>query len=364
MLGQIGLENFKSWQQVDIDLAPITLLFGTNSSGKTSILQALLFLLQTAEKTSWETVNFGGANDYVNLGSFRDVVFNHDQQREIMIGLRWWAADWYSGKAVIRYEEGIAKIKFDVDLARLFSAYGVNLNNNSPSISYLGPLREYPQRSYLWSGATPKKIEPDGENAIAVLVASERSGDELQKEVAKWLLKMELVDGFSTKALDPDRRFYETLVKIGDVETALVDVGFGVSQVLPVITTLFFVPEYSTVLLEQPELHLHPRAQAHLADLFLHIAETRKLQLIVESHSEHLLRRLQRRIAEAEMPFTTPENIKMYFCEKGKNGSTIQPVVVDDFGQIKNWPEGFFGDITGDLEKLAMAAVQRSQNGN
>ncbi|MEP6987906.1 MAG: DUF3696 domain-containing protein, partial [Chloroflexota bacterium] len=130
------------------------------------------------------------------------------------------------------------------------------------------------------------------------------------------------------------------------------------------ITTLFFVPEGSVVLLEQPELHLHPSAQAHLADLFLHVAKERHLQLIVESHSERLLRRLQRRIAEVESPFATPDNIRMYFCQKGDNGSTIEQVKVDTFGQVLNWPENFFGDITGDLEAMTFAALQRSRNGH
>jgi predicted ATPase len=69
MLTRIQLENFKSWRKLDIELAPLTILFGTNSSGKTNIIQALLFLMQTAGKTNWEAVNLGGSkSDYVNLG--------------------------------------------------------------------------------------------------------------------------------------------------------------------------------------------------------------------------------------------------------------------------------------------------------
>lgn len=362
MLTRIQLENFKSWRELDIELAPLTMLFGANSSGKSSVLQALLLLLQTEERTTWESINMGGGvNDYVDLGSYRDIVFGHDLTKKIWIALGW--NNQPPDGLEMEYKND--EIDFDVSdyLVDWFVDLSTNIVNRESSIHYLGPLRQHPQRSYLWSGATPKRIEPDGENAVAALVSSERSKDDVHKQVAEWLVRMELVDAFATKSLDSEKRFYETVVKIGATESALLDVGFGISQVLPVITTLFFVPEGSTVLLEQPELHLHPRAQAHLADLFLHVAETRKLQLIVESHSEHLLRRLQRRIAEAETPFASPENIKMYFCEKGKNGSTIQKVEVDSYGQIQNWPEGFFGDITGDLEKMAVAALQRPQNG-
>src|SRR4051812_26343811 len=85
MLKHIHLENFKSWRELDIDLAPLTLLFGTNSSGKSSVLQALLFLQQSVEKDS---VNFGGGtNDYVNLGSYIDVVYEHDESIPVRINI-------------------------------------------------------------------------------------------------------------------------------------------------------------------------------------------------------------------------------------------------------------------------------------
>jgi predicted ATPase len=180
-------------------------------------------------------------------------------------------------------------------------------------------------------------------------------------KVAEWLKKLGLVSEFQLKPIDGMKRFYEPRVKVGSEQTdnSLIDVGFGISQVLPVITQLFSVPEHSIVLLEQPELHLHPSAQAGLADLFLEVAETRHLQLIIESHSEHLLARLQRRIAESENAFASPEHIKMYFCEPGEEGSTIQPVEVDRFGQIANWPKNFFGDISGDLEAMSRAGLKR-----
>lgn len=106
-------------------------------------------------------------------------------------------------------------------------------------------------------------------------------------------------------------------------------------------------------------MHLHPSAQAHLADLLIHVAKTRNLQVIVESHSEHLLTRLQRRIAEPEYDFATPDNIKMYFCTPGENGSSCEEVKVSRFGQIINWPENFFGDTGADLEAMTRAGIAR-----
>jgi predicted ATPase len=231
-------------------------------------------------------------------------------------------------------------------------------------LAYLGPLRQSPQRNYLWTSSIPQVIEPSGKNAVEALIASavmHSHNIDLLEHVEYWLIELGLVSKFGVEPIDRDKRYYETRVKIGDakMENSLLDVGFGVSQILPVLTMLFFVPEGSVVLIEQPELHLHPSAQAHLADLFLHVAETRNLQLIVESHSEHLLRRFQRRIAEAQFTFATSQNVKAYFCKLEAGESQIDGVEVDEYGQIRNWPDNFFGDLGGDLDAMMNAALER-----
>ncbi len=368
MFTHLRLENFKSWRELDIDLAPVTILFGTNSSGKSSILQSILLLLQSYETQGIDYIDFGGGRgDYVDLGGFQQVVFNHDLTKSIKIYFNY--AHRYSKEfeIVMQYKDDNTEITDRSMSESLWDFFGNELQifkGAQSYLSYLGPIRQNAQRSYLWSGSMPHNIEADGENTLAILTASSRSeeNNSLLENVSKWLNHLELTNEFNINPLDESKRFYETIVKIGEIQTSLKDVGFGISQVLPVITLLFFAREYSTILLEQPELHLHPRAQAHLADLILHVAEERKLQLIVESHSEHLLRRLQRRIAEVEHEFASPENVKMYFCDTGENGSTIQSVEVDEYGQIQNWPHNFFGDITGDLEAMTMAALQRSMN--
>jgi len=133
--------------------------------------------------------------------------------------------------------------------------------------------------------------------------------------------------------------------------------------VLPVIVQLFFVPEGSIVLLEQPEIHLHPGAASLLGDLFLDVAERRNLQLIIESHSEHLLARLQRRVAEGEKAFATPDKLALYFCELRDGAAHARPVEVNEMGEVVEWPERFFGDLTGDVMAMAQAAARRRAAG-
>jgi len=456
MLHKIGLENFKGWRQLDIDLAPITFLFGGSSSGKTALLQALLLLKQTASGFDpKQHINFGGGRrDYVDFGSYQDLVYGHDTSRHIGLRLSWdlstvfpiterstdggeasyktrtyevhsidYDISWRLNKDIVieklGYVAGLAdhtphsvKVKHHegdryivkspqfsdaktekqlagfenvpedprtvdtpgscyilpdeiISVSGEYDPFSVWLFNREfeslmDQLLYLGPLRQYPKRYYQWTGERKSQvIEPDGADAVAALISAARDNESLQEDTANWLKQLGLVDGFSIKSTDARERFYEVTVKIGDAESALMDVGFGVSQVLPVIAMLLSAPAGSIILLEQPELHLHPNAQSALADLMLYAAEKRGLQLIVESHSEHLLRRLQRRIAEVEQEFARPENIKMYFCAPGKMGSTICEVKLDKYGQIANWPPNFMGDISGDVHEMSRAGFER-----
>ncbi|MFC1960728.1 DUF3696 domain-containing protein [Chloroflexota bacterium] len=429
MLTRICLENFKSWENLDLELGNITLLFGTNSSGKTSALDALLLLKQTAMGFDWRLpLNFGGeTQDYKDFGNFDALVFNHDSSKHVGIKFEWtpvykgvWSANidtltysaiWreMNDKVVLasleygtvdnsisdvevrlaHKEKEFYGIEFPVadwhtkNPISIYNGYDIQFHNMEgyvqtfgitmysrefggilQSIAYLGPLREHPKRVYQWRGAEPSEIGLKGEKTIDALLYAARNSKEAGNvlvEVAHWLKQMGLVEQFSIESIGGDTNFYEAKARIAPDQplSSLADVGFGVSQVLPVLTLLFMAPEGSIILLEQPEIHLHPSAQASLADLFLYVAEQRNLQLIIESHSEYLLRRLQRRIAEAEQTFATPEHIKMYFSKIAEGKSVLDPVDIDKYGQIANWPENFFGDVTGDLHAMTDAALQR-----
>ena len=136
----------------------------------------------------------------------------------------------------------------------------------------------------------------------------------------------------------------------------ITDVGFGVSQILPVLVLCYYLPKGSVILLEQPEIHLHPSVQAMLADVFIEVVIKRNIQIILESHSEHFLRRLQRRIAESKI---SSDKTALYFCKIGKSASEIEKLEVDLFGNIQNWPLGFFGDEIGDLAAMTIAVMGR-----
>jgi predicted ATPase len=157
-----------------------------------------------------------------------------------------------------------------------------------------------------------------------------------------------------------DSSIYQVLVQKApaSAKVLITDVGFGVSQILPVLALCYYVPEGSIILLEQPEIHLHPSVQSGLADVFIDAAKNRRLQIIIESHSEHLLRRLQRRVADETVG---PDDIALYFCEPTAAGSELIPLRVDLLGNIENWPEDFFGDEFGEIAAMSEAAAARRE---
>jgi predicted ATPase len=237
------------------------------------------------------------------------------------------------------------------------------------SLYYLGPLREFPKRDYTWARTRPIDVGVRGEKVIDAILAATLAGEKrnlswkgrlksFQEIVAHWLAEMGLIYDFSVKEIAKGSNFYQALVRSrdGGPYVALTDVGFGVSQVLPVIVLLYYVPEGSTIVLEQPEIHLHPSAQSVLADLIINVAERRNLQVIIETHSEHLLLRLQRRIAEEEFD---SELVALFYSEAKGPESTLVPIELDDLGQLSEWPENFMGDALGETLAAEKARLKR-----
>lgn len=241
------------------------------------------------------------------------------------------------------------------------------------AIFYLGPLRTKTDRLYSWSGITPASVGYSGENTVAAILAShgrkinfgyKRVNKPLERIVAESLKRMGLIEDFIVKSISKRRQDYEVKLRTKGSKdwVDLPDVGFGISQVLPVLVQCFYAPPGSIIIMEQPEIHLHPSAQSALADVMIDVINSREggkdrnIQLIIETHSEHFLRRLQRRIAEDVIP---QEKVSACFANIARMPATLEPLKIDLFGNIQNWPENFFGDEMGDITAQAKAAVQK-----
>ena len=155
--------------------------------------------------------------------------------------------------------------------------------------------------------------------------------------VAIWLRDLGLISDFRVERIADDSNLYRVSVRKTPRSpyVLLTDVGFGVSQVLPILVLCYYVPEGSIVILEQPEIHLHPAVQAGLADVFIDAAYTRGIQVVFESHSEHLLQRLQLRIAEEEL---ASADAALYFCDFRGDRSHLTRLEVDRLGRRSDGP--------------------------
>ena len=412
MITELRAQNFKSWQDTGtLQFAPLTGLFGANSSGKTSILQVLLMLKQTVERPSdWnEPLYFGNEESLVNLGNFGTVIHKHKQDLSLDISVSWkssTAADinkyirFYNlnvetlspsqgdrdRSEEISFSTNIARgvvnnsyyatdlYRFDVQQPDLFRCYGVRTARNQimeissrfegdfenlfSQILYLGPLREHPRPRYTWDGDHPKGIGQDGKKAISALLSGRIRHLSIDGQILNWLQRLELIDSYDLHPFSDTGRDYEFLVKKykDGPEVRITDVGFGVSQVLPVLILCHYAPEGSILILEQPEAHLHPKVQSELADVLIDVVKNRNVQIILESHSAHLLHRLQRRIAEEDI---SADQTAFYFCQINDGTSEIERLKVDEYGNIRNWPQNFFGDDLGDLVEKTKAEMQR-----
>jgi len=432
MITRLRAQNFKSWKDTgDLRLGRLTGLFGTNSSGKTSILQILPLLKQTAEYPDRNRVLYTGTDESpVTLGTLLDIIHGHYADAAVKLCLTWtdehsvvdhqkpqfdplyspngisFSTSIFLGKegpTVDSFEYGIGKLGQErVGMRRILGAEekyqvtqrlgleeSVSLQVGAPikcygfppdalrefghiaylpdlqlafenlfrKVHYLGPLRSYPWRVYEWGGEKPLDAGWNGEQAVPALLASETV-----TQVADWLKQMGLIYSFRLQPVGESRTIYQCHVKVtpSATDVLLPDVGFGVSQILPVLANCATLPDGSTLLLEQPEIHLHPFAQAALADVLIDAITNRNLQIIVESHSEHLLRRIQRRIARQVL---RPDDSALYFCDLENGTSAIERLDVDAYGNIRNWPKNFFGDEMGELADMTVAAMERQKAG-
>ena len=228
-------------------------------------------------------------------------------------------------------------------------------------IYYLASTRAEPRRQDRWEGQHPIDVGKRGHDVISALLSARvKHLGRNEKHISAWLQKMKLAHSFSLESQGDDEKDYEIRIRKNAESPAvtLVDMGYGLSQFLPVLVLCYYVPEGSTLILEQPGIHLHPKVQSQLADLLIEVVTERKLQVIVESHSEHLLVRLQRRIAEGKIG---KDKIGLYFCrnDEAEGVSTLDPLDVDRVGNIRNWPENFFGDVMGDMFAITDAQAKQ-----
>jgi len=247
-------------------------------------------------------------------------------------------------------------------------------------VKYLGPLRDEPKSIYPLAGYNdPNDIGFRGEFTAAVL---DNNKTTFVKYIPSSAFPFDTIDSISLQSanlVDAVKDWLEYLGIANKVATEdkgkfgheltistasgnnfhdLTHVGVGVSQALPIVVLSLLADSGSTLIFEQPELHLNPKVQTRLADFFMSLIFAGK-QCVIETHSEYLITRL-RYLSAVSKDIPISDLIKIYFVEKPSDQSIYNEVQINSNGVIKNWPEGFFDETERNSAAIIQAQIERS----
>ncbi|MBK8997354.1 MAG: DUF3696 domain-containing protein [Myxococcales bacterium] len=229
---------------------------------------------------------------------------------------------------------------------------------------YIGPLRAIPSRGFLSESSRRTARWSDGLAAWDALLGDQEA---LVDETNSWLEKLGAGCSIAVQTLtDPSASAESISSSEATVRRLLLDVGTGaqvlpcevgagISQVVPIVVAALEPSRRKLALLEQPELHIHPALQVGLGDLFIAASSAR--QFLIETHSEHLVLRLLRRIRETHdgelpegAPSLTPERLSIVYIENDADGVSSRQLRVDATGEfLDRWPKGFFEERNDEL---------------
>lgn len=375
MLNQIELQHFKCFELLRLPLSPLTLLSGSNASGKSTVLQALVLLQQTMREHEWSTrLMLNGAT--IRLGTVADVVDKVHGRRSFEMGVaddeltcRWtFAGDRSEMSMMIESVaiDGSANEKPDV-LRYLLpveaDVSATSLASRLRDLTYITAERVGPREVYtLEDRQTATVVGPIGEHAASVLHwgRDEHVLDELTLPKAPNTrlrqVEQRMRTFFPGCALEVQQVPKANAVTVGLRTSDDTDFhrpihsGFGLTQSLPIVVAALSSVKQDILLIENPEVHLHPAGQALMGQFLADVAAA-GIQVIVETHSDHVLNGIRRSVKAGQL---TGEQVAIHFF-KPRSAETAQVLspVLEDSGNIDTWPEGFFDQFDRDMNHFA-----------
>ncbi|NEO53286.1 MAG: DUF3696 domain-containing protein [Okeania sp. SIO3B5] len=363
MISSVHLKNFKPFANQFLSFKPLTLLSGLNSTGKSSVLQALLLMRQSYQQGLLENQGLALNGDLVCIGTAQDALFEGAKD------------DFISFKIVWRNDkQGIWNFSCDreKDVLNLASPpvtsdiYKLSLFNQK--FHYLQAERLGPRLFSQMSDFQVQKLQQfgaKGEYTAHFLFINENQTipnrslghpqEEsliLREQVEAWM--GEISPGTRLK-INPkqDIDLISLQYSYGDSNPyRSTNVGFGISYTLPIIVAVLSSPPGSLILIENPEAHLHPKGQAKMGEL-LALAASCGVQIVVETHSDHVLNGIRLTVYRGKLD---PEKVQLHYFDRRKQGTEFITEVIspqiDRNGRIDKWPEGFFDEWDNSLEAL------------
>ncbi len=376
MITSLSLKNFKPFKEQSLAFRPLTLLSGLNSSGKSSVLQALMLLRQSYQQKLLEKTGLALNGELVNIGTAKDVFFDGASK-----------GDQISFELVLENEtNGIWSFNYDseVDVLNRTSpavdsvVYESNLfrdNFHYLQAERIGPRTFFPMSDFQVRQLG--KLGISGEYAAHFLWVNQEKpilnsrlshpkvkllqrGLEDPKTPSRVLIDQveawmgEISPG--TKIMlepKPDIDLISIKYFYGDGNPyRATNVGFGISYTLPIIVAVLASTPGTLILIENPEAHLHPKGQSKMGELFA-LAASCGVQIVIETHSDHVLNGIRLAVHSGKLHH---KDVQLhYFSREEENGQVVTQVIsprMDGDGRIDTWPEGFFDQAEKDLMEL------------
>lgn len=377
MLTQLELIHFKCFEKISLPLSALSVLTGGNSAGKSSVFQSLVLLHQTMKEYEWSPrLLLNGKS--IELGTVADVVDKVTSTRYMGIHL---ASELGYVKWTFEGERSDMSMNVNVvdleddpignpdNLHRLMPLEAGTLPNGQHiqerlvGLSYITAERVGPRNTYeLQDLQTASSVGPRGEYAASILhnrrsetvmdgLVLDKAPPTLLRQVEAWMEHL-----FPGCEIDLQQVAKIDAVFLGLRSSADTDfhrpvhVGFGILQVFPIIVAILAAKQGDVVLIENPEVHLHPSGQA-LMGQFLAKAAAAGVQVLIETHSDHVLNGIRRAV---KMEKLDPEKIAIhYFAKRGGEVAQVSSPRMDRTGKLDFWPEGFFDQFDKDATFFA-----------
>ena len=411
-ISRLYIDNFKGigtgkW----IDIKPITVFIGANSSGKSSCIHALACLSQTL-KVPNNTAPIVIDDEYasVHLGRFIEVIHSKSYQDTLSLGVTTSEIQFveidekgnpkrrkstikavYDFKCAQRTQDirietatiNVADIEYNIkwgargykvinkktsakltcnlgpgflitpeslfgkaqknagDFLPLINAQGA-LSTELFGTFYLGPFRESPRRKYETRGANPAEVGARGESAITMLANESFQTTKRPhiKQIARWLKKLGLAKDVSISRVGKSD-LVDLKLGLSDGDSfPIADLGYGLSEIMPVLTQCSFAQKNSTLLFEQPEIHLHTKSSRELATIFIDTVKEKNVNILLETHSPDLVKQFMQELKSGTI---NSDEFILYKVTRENNETCIREIEIDaenDFDVYENWERG------------------------
>lgn len=351
MIKKLQIENLKSIKKLELECSKLNLLIGTNSSGKSSVLQGLLLVAQNMEQES----GLNGA--LVSLGTFKESRCIYEEKKEIKITI--WNEDRRISLLFKPKENGRILVERQADSEETVRRFFEGISPKERKLQYLSCHRVGPQNVYAKNMTMEDGIGVDGQYAVAYL--NEHRLDVIESGLCRgnvdytllgqvnwWLSYIAEAEISTEEILGAD------LIKVNytmydAVQIRPMNIGSGISYLISILIVCLSSPKESVIIMENPEIHLHPSAQSKLCE-FLYFISQNQRQIFVESHSDHVFNGFRAGIAAGEMDKDVI-NIQFISLDAGHLSKTVK-VGIGRMGRIENQQKNLFDQFDIDLNKM------------